>query len=995
MISTSAAFTAAETSDIAQVAGQVFILRGDYANANSWGATASASDTDASGYYPAAGAISGDHTEINIGPPSVADNGIGLVSWKGANTPSGGSPSTLTIAFNATRTFNYIKLYNLAANPLTAYTLQYYNGSTWVTFATYSAPYRTNGGLDIYDFSGAGTTYTGTQIRCVITGSTSGAANVVALECYYKQDVTSRCTSIKTNRQRDWKQINPMAAKCELEFDNSDQFFSPSYSPTGAQSSAGYFNSELDVGLKVIVQLGFWYCATSYLSLGYGTGGFGSGGYGTVVNTGAISNPEMISSFVGTIDAIKVSSKSGICTISARDGMKDVINQTWSTRLKGNIDIGACIQYCLNICNISNYEMNIATTGLTEPYFFAYEQSMLSVIQQLVQAAGVAQFWFDEYGIAQFKQLLNTTSSITDFVFNPIIPTQFTTVANNGSITAAANAIQVTSAIGSGAYSIASALSTITTGWQFTTTISSAVANGYVFFMATTQGGSGTLPNGYALYFNNAGYVYLVRATGGSLTYLTSYNYGYAANTTMNWTIYRTWYPQTSSWFYFIYLNGVLVFAPTTSDSTYTTSSYFNVVAYQCTLSVGNISYLNANYTQVVSVLTSFSPLIWSLTFTSEIIDQSVYLASEGNFSAGLSPANAPITYQTRTAWTSGGIPAASWNTVTLNTATQKGPIPSTVREFIQYQFYFSVGYTGSYNNGYVTGGSPLWSAYYVGLSWNISGAVSYRQFSYATQVCDITQQISDSLAGDSSILNYFEVISSPLSLGQTTGTVQWTAQSGFPAGNVSASNPLVVNTGITTIQAVIPSGMDTTYMAASITGTAGNSYGASGTTAFLVTFGTAAGTISISYIHPTKPIITLNITTAGTITNLQLIGQSFSGSNNPIDVITGDVYSQSRYKRRTTQISNNFIISPAIAQLIANNQLIVYRLPATLLSGLQLLLTPSVQLTDQFRVTDQLLALSSQVWNITGITHEITKDKTGAGATVKTDVTAIVLNSY
>jgi hypothetical protein len=78
--------------------------------------------------------------------------------------------------------------------------------------------------------------------------------------------VTSRVSKIEVDRQRDWKQVNPMAATCKLDFDNSDRYFSTSYTPTAAETAAGYFNAELDEDLGVDrASLGFWFSAVPLL----------------------------------------------------------------------------------------------------------------------------------------------------------------------------------------------------------------------------------------------------------------------------------------------------------------------------------------------------------------------------------------------------------------------------------------------------------------------------------------------------------------------------------------------------------------------------------------------------------------------------------------------------------------------------------------------------------------------------------------------------------
>ena len=147
MISASPEFLAAQSADVAMPCYQINMVLSDYACA-AQGATATSSGDDASGNYPAGGtvssggivqyytgAISGNHTELNLGAAASADDGIGLQSWKSSDNPDGTGNVWLQIDFGQSRTFTRIKLYNLAADPLKSYVLQYWNGSSWVTFA--------------------------------------------------------------------------------------------------------------------------------------------------------------------------------------------------------------------------------------------------------------------------------------------------------------------------------------------------------------------------------------------------------------------------------------------------------------------------------------------------------------------------------------------------------------------------------------------------------------------------------------------------------------------------------------------------------------------------------------------------------------------------------------------------------------------------------------------------------------------------------------------
>jgi hypothetical protein len=179
-------------------------------------------------------------------------------------------------------------------------------------------------------------------------------------------------------------------------------------------------------------------------------------------------------------------------------------------------------------------------------------------------------------------------------------------------------------------------------------------------------------------------------------------------------------------------------------------------------------------------------------------------------------------------------------------------------------------------------------------------------------------------------------------------------------------------------MQAAVSGGMDVTQM----TGT--------NPMVVAITWGTALGSVTISFIHPTKPIITLTVTTAGTITDLRLVGRGFSNSQTPIVQTASDAASQDAHKRRPQQISNNYITVAAIAQLIANSQLALYENATEVLDGLEVPLAPSAQLTDQLQVTDTNLGLTSALtWKASGLKHEVVASS-GGGGTARTVFTAL-----
>lgn len=383
MLSVSSNFTNAEKADVNQIAAKIYLLLGDYASSSAYGATASASGSDGSGNYPASGAIDGDRTELNVGASSGADNDIGLSSWRSAVAPSV-TPQTLTVNFGQSRSISRIKLYHLSSHALKSYKLESSPDNAGFTLIAKTTDQggtiTTTNQVDVIDFTEVACQYVKLTISDTVVAA--DMANVVEIECYRKLDITTRVTSVKINRNRDYKLINPLAASFQITCDNSDRFFSFSHTPTTSETSSGFVNSELKPNLGIIIQYGFSY-----------------GG----------KTAEVATVFNGLIDRFSVNPASRVATIEGRDFMKPLINQITSSKLKTAQDIKACIQYALNLANISNWEMSIDTTSLTIDYFFINNQSILTVIRDLVQASGDASFYFDESGNAIFKYYVNST----------------------------------------------------------------------------------------------------------------------------------------------------------------------------------------------------------------------------------------------------------------------------------------------------------------------------------------------------------------------------------------------------------------------------------------------------------------------------------------------------------------------------------------------------------------------------------------------------------
>lgn len=381
MLPVSSDFSQAERADVNQVASKIYLVLGNYASDS--GSSASASSSDGSGNYPASGAIDGDRTELNVGPASTADNDIGLSSWRSATAPSV-TPQTLTIDFGQTRTINRIKLYHLSSHGLSSYKLESSpDNSAWTLIAkttTQGGTIDTTHELDTVDFEDVSCRYV--KLTIANTVVVADKANVVELEVYRLVEISSRVLSANLDRARDYKLGDPLASTLQVLCSNSDRYFSFSHAPSISELADGFVNQELRPNIGVIAEYGF----------AYGGG-----------------EPDVAQVFVGYVDSIRINPGGRTALIQCRDGMKTCFNQTVSSKLKTSLDIADCIQYALNLANISNWEMDLDTTSITEDYFFINNQNVITVVRDLVQAAGDALFYFDEDGIAVFQTYLGNT----------------------------------------------------------------------------------------------------------------------------------------------------------------------------------------------------------------------------------------------------------------------------------------------------------------------------------------------------------------------------------------------------------------------------------------------------------------------------------------------------------------------------------------------------------------------------------------------------------
>lgn len=1072
MISVSTYFADAVEADVNQPRAKVQIVLGNYASSPGYGATATASTSTAN--YPAAGAIDGDRTEINVGPASGADNDVGLSSWRSTGIPDNGDTVTLTVTFSQSRTINRIKLYHLSSHGLKTYTLSYWDGAAWVVFAATSdvvaagqTSIQSTGTLDVIDFDDVSTT----KIKLIVTATLVAVdyANVVEIEVYRVIDVSDRVSGVTVQRNRDYKMRNPLAASVSIKCLNEDRFFSYNYTPTAAEVADGFVNSELRTGLGVLVSFGFEYAAPG--------------------------SPEFVGSFVGTIDELAVNPKTRSATITARDGMKALVNKKDSSKLKASTELGACARYVLNRANISNYEMSVDVTPLTIDWFFTSAELAITTLQELVVAAVDSLFYFDEYGIATLKYY--ATDVDVDHVYTTEAEFEAGTLAAIATLDGS-NSIQVpvkfaptiASGVSSGdmlddgsTFTLDNDFSGETVGQTGATTSFDAQpggrANSVAVRIIPAQSGTITEVNFpiTARWNDTATTVYIrvsLYSDDGSGApdaeiYNTSYSLSVSGDFVIpaiptSWivtggTAYHIIYEEDSA--HFVGCDFSMESAPrgdddfsgasvqarrvddgcvdadanweaqnriagsyTVPDAATTPGLWTSPVYDSLSIAVGAAAQIvgsgvfpantlatvyldggddgstwlvtytqtnpNGTYPKVIANhrywrlrvkleknAFSASPYLPTLAvpyfyfaatgvWISPTLDTTVAVFAYRTVLATTNPNGGTVVFYTRSS-----ADGASWDAWVA--VSGDGTINSTVRRYLQIRadITLSVGLDVSPKTTDIT------VTYTVGGGSDKYPATATQTFRFDSTLLDVEQKISDSVGGDTSIINDATVQAQPLIKSGADADVVWQATTGTPAVTISASNPLSVTNGQTlTYYPVIPGGIDTAHMS-----------GASPAAAVVTFAGGGAGSWVFSRIHPTRPVLVITITGTGTITALQLAGKIFTSSENTSEQRATDAESIDKHGSRQYGVSNRWIVGNATALTIASKLIENYAEETSFIPSALVRPSFQTQLGDRDTVVDDNTAMDGD-YAAAGIAHDFAVD--GGQAIAHTKLTLL-----
>ena len=324
--------------------------------------------------------------------------------------------------------------------------------------------------------------------------------------------------------------------------------------------------------------------------------------------------------------------------------------------------------------------------------------------------------------------------------------------------------------------------------------------------------------------------------------------------------------------------------------------------------------------------------------YESQVIDMTASIALIGLFEANIiTPTGTSLIFYTATS--SDGITFDPYIVVAPG-----GQITSTVKRYLKFKAAMSapedIGTKADLSTPVVTDVTIHWNT--TGGSQKYPQTVSFT-FRYDDVLLNVDQQITDNLGGDSSIANDVTVQAKPLLLSGTSADTKWQGTVGTPPVSISVTNPLNVTNGqVLTYDVVVSGGMDISFMS-----------GASPAGAVVTFAGGATGSWIFSRIHPTRPKLVITITASGTITDLRIVGKSFSNSNYIQSQNANNPQSIRLYGDRPLQISNQYIINSGVALTVATRLLANYKDPTSFVSICEIRPTFSMGLGDRIRIID------------------------------------------
>lgn len=952
----------------------------------SQGAVASASSTF-SAAWPAAGVLDGDLTHINAGAAAVADNGVGGSTWQGNVLAGGGgvlaTPEVLTIDMGVRRKVSRVKLIfwpsntlsnNLGAIAPADFLIEY--------LATDVGANRYNeGGYDEGTYDGtdvwtpwSGLTDKGAEIgkaaTAIAAGQVTGNVNdmvvfedpdaktfqqfrftftklqsagirtrVIAVEITWAVDVSAFVKSARRSRAKDFHLQRRTAAALDVTLVNRDQRFNDQHVVTDADRANGYFSDFIRPHLPVRYFAGF------------------SG-----------TNVQM---FSGTIESWTGDSRRKNVDTAALDFLKSLVQPQITTNLKTNQLIEALIEYVANKQNFPSNMMVLDSTTLVEPYFFPQAQSIQKVLNDLQDATGDAEIFVDEVGrltyrnyntsvshqylvqtqafwqagtLANIDALSQPNSILREwFLLDDWADHQFTTNPVWTLVFGTADASTGRLVLGGPTF-LSTPFAKNTGAWASRIQLSSA--NGAMYISSSVN----PLSSGaYYVRLDTAGggTLYLIRNDPGPITTILA---SVAGVGTGPLEIRLT---RDGSGNLQVFVDRVLKLSAT--DNTYTTFTQFTLGC----ISGTNVFFDYAYWGGAVDGASLVSNV--QATSDSPVQDFGATVQSLGAVQAIFSaPAGTSVTIYTRSGPTL--VPDGSWSAfaVVAPGANFAGPL----NRYGQIRLVLGCPIDdGLHNANTATPQVSFLSANYkdaAGTARN-TGTPDWSATDQGLLLAS-NRSLSSLVNGNNFIFTQAVVKAKPLILSPNS-TTAWQGTNNGAA--ISAANPFWLPVGTTVLNVTL------------------NAPGFGVPQTVNITLGTAVATTSLSS-HPTNPVLTITVTTAGSVTALTISGFAFVNNTVIQASAEASLFVKQNYDPNVDELDNDFITNLPLAQDIASQRMARFGQGALdYVKEGAVRFFPGAQINDLVNVVDSFAELNKNYY-LLGAVDELAQTD-GKGFTART----------
>lgn len=423
MLTPSANFNALRQATGNHITQKCVIEVGNYLLASK-GASILAVSSEFSADWPAAGMIDGDRTHINAGAASAAENGVGLSVWQGNNLSdgSGNVSENFTIDLGQMRSVNRVTLIfwpdatkngNLGSIGPKDFLIEYWDGASTLGYGEGGYGEEGYGGFGYLPWTAlvdkcseigkAATTISGGQVtgnvndmvvfesptpqnvehlRITISKLQAAAVRtrIVAVELTLAVDVSEAVTAASRQRKKDYHLERRQASLLQLSLRNFDKRFNDKLTPTDAQIAAGFFNTSIRPNLPIRYFAGF------------------SG-----------VNAQM---FSGYIDSWEYDGMNRNVRLQARDFFKFMVKPKITPKLKTSKSLEFLVELVANYQNFPSNLMLLDTTTISPAYFMPKDQAIQQVLNELQDATGNAEVFFDEFGQLNFRSYLTVIKHI-------------------------------------------------------------------------------------------------------------------------------------------------------------------------------------------------------------------------------------------------------------------------------------------------------------------------------------------------------------------------------------------------------------------------------------------------------------------------------------------------------------------------------------------------------------------------------------------------------